>query len=132
MRQAYRTANADKAKQQLLNLVRRLREAHPAAASSLEEGLDETLTVKRLDLPAGLERFLSTTNAIENLMGSVRGQTQRVKKWKDGRMMLRWVATALDDASTRFRRVVSAAAMRDVAVALRGVTTRIAQDTNAA
>ena len=132
MRQAYRTANADKAKQQLLNLVRRLREAHPAAASSLEEGLDEALTVKRLDLPAELERFLSTTNAIENLMGSVRGQTQRVKKWKDGRMMLRWVATALDDASTRFRRVVSAAAMRDVAVALRGVTTRIAQETNAA
>jgi len=132
MRQAYRTANADKAKQQLLNLVRRLREAHPAAAGSLEEGLDETLTVKRLDVPVGLERVLSTTNAIENLMGSVRGQTQRVKKWKDGRMMLRWVATALDDASTRFRRVVSATAMRDVAVALRGVTTRIAQETNAA
>jgi putative transposase len=132
MRQAYRTANADKAKQQLLNLVRRLREAHPAAAGSLEEGLDETLTVKRLDIPAGLERVLSTTNAIENLMGSVRGQTQRVKKWKDGRMMLRWVATALDDASTRFRRVVSATAMRDIAVALRGVTTRIAQETTAA
>lgn len=132
MRQAYRTTNADKAKQQLLNLVRRLREAHPAAAGSLEEGLDETLTVKRLDIPAGLERVLSTTNAIENLMGSVRGQTQRVKKWKDGRMMLRWVATALDDASTRFRRVVSATAMRDVAVALRGVTTRVAQETNAA
>jgi putative transposase len=132
MRQAYRTANADKAKQQLLNLARRLREAHPAAAGSLEEGLDETLTVKRLDLPSGLERILSTTNAIENLMGSVRSQTQRVKKWKDGRMMLRWVATALDDASTRFRRVVSATAMRDVAVALRGVTARIAQETNAA
>jgi putative transposase len=132
MRQAYRTANADKAKQQLLNLARRLRETHPAAAGSLEEGLDETLTVKRLDLPSGLERVLSTTNAIENLMGSVRNQTQRVKKWKDGRMMLRWVATALDDASTRFRRVVSATAMRDVAVALRGVTTRIAQETNAA
>jgi transposase-like protein len=132
MRQAYRTANADKAKQRLLNLARRLRETHPAAAGSLEEGLDETLTVKRLDLPSGLERVLSTTNAIENLMGSVRNQTQRVKKWKDGRMMLRWVATALDDASTRFRRVVSATAMRDVAVALRGVTTRIAQETNAA
>ncbi len=132
MRQAYRTANADKAKQQLLNLARRLREAHPAAAGSLEEGLDETLTVKRLDLPSGLERFLSTTNAIENLMGTVRHQTQRVKKWKDGRMMLRWVATALDDASTRFRRVVSAAAMRDVAAALRGITTRIAQETSAA
>ena len=68
MRQAYRTPNADKAKQQRLNLARRLREAHPAAAASLEEGLDETLTVKRVGLPAQLERILSTTNAIENLM----------------------------------------------------------------
>jgi hypothetical protein len=50
----------------------------------------------------------------------------------DGRMMLRWVATALDDASTRFRRFVSATAVRDVAVALCGLTTRIAQETNAA
>ena len=132
MRQAYRTPNADKAKQQLLNLARRLREAHPAAAASLEEGLDETLTVKRLGLPAQLERILSTTNAIENLMGSVRDQTRRVKKWKDGRMMLRWVATALEDASTRFRRVMGRMSMRDLATALRGVTTRIAQETNAA
>jgi transposase-like protein len=132
MRQAYRTPNADKAKQQLLNLARRLREAHPAAAASLEEGLDETLTVKRLGLPAQLERILSSTNAIENLMGSVRDQTRRVKKWKDGRMMLRWVATALEDASTRFRRVMGRMSMRDLATALRGVTTRIAQETNAA
>jgi putative transposase len=132
MRQAYRTASADKAKQQLVNLARRLREAHPAAAGSLEEGLDETLTIKRFELPPQLERILSTTNAIENLMGSVRDQTRRVKKWKDGRMMLRWVATALQDASTRFRRVMSRNAMRELAAALRGATTRIAQETSAA
>lgn len=132
MRQAYRTPSADKATQLLVNLARRLREAHPAAAGSLEEGLDETLTVKRFDLPQQLERILSTTNAIENLMGSVRDQTRRVKKWKDGRMMLRWVATALQDASTRFRRVMSRTAMRDLATALRGAPTRVAKETNAA
>jgi putative transposase len=60
MRQAYRTSNADKAKQQLVNLARRLGDAHPAAAGSLEEGLDETLTVKRFSLPSQLERILST------------------------------------------------------------------------
>jgi len=52
--------------------VRRLRDEHPGAAASLEEGLDETLTVKRLGLPHRLERQLSTTNAIENLIGSMR------------------------------------------------------------
>jgi transposase-like protein len=132
MRQAYRTTNAEKAKQQLVNLTRRLREAHPAAAASLEEGLDETLTVKRFSLPSQLERILSTTNAIENLMGSIRGHTRRVKKWKDGRMMLRWVATALQDASTRFRRVMGRSGMRELAVALRGSANRIATESNAA
>ena len=62
----------------------------------------------------------------------MRDQTRRVKEWKDGRMMLRWVATALEDASTRFRRVMGRMSMRDLATALRGVTTRIAQETNAA
>ena len=132
MRQAYRLSSADKAKQQLLNLARRLRETQPSAAASIEEGLDETLTVKRFGLPTQLERILSTTNAIENLMGSVRGHTRRVKKWKDTRMMLRWVATALEDASTRFRCVMHRAGMRDLAAALRSDTSTVAQDSNAA
>jgi hypothetical protein len=65
-------------------------------------------------------------------MGSVRGHTRRVKKWKDGRMMLRWVATALQDASTRFRRVMGSSGMRDLAAALRGGTNRVATESNAA
>lgn len=47
MRQAYRSSNADNAKELRRSLARRLREKHPAAAGSLEEGLDETLTVTR-------------------------------------------------------------------------------------
>jgi transposase-like protein len=131
MRQAYRTTNVEKAKQRLVNLARRLRDAHPAAAASLEEGLDETLTVKRFALPSQLERILSTTNAIENLMGSIRGHTRRVKKCKDGRMMLRWVATALHEASTRFRRVMGRNGMRELAV-LRTTANRVATESNAA
>jgi transposase-like protein len=119
MRQAYRASNPEKAKQQLINLARRLRDDHPSAAASLDEGLDETLTVKRFRLSAQLERILSTTNAIENLMGAVRAQTRRVKKWKDGTMMIRWIGTALDDASTRFRRVMGADGLRQLAKILR-------------
>jgi len=80
-----------RAKRLLANLVRRLRDAHPGAAASLEEGLDETLTVKRLSLPSKLERQLSTTNAIENVMGAVRRLTRRVKRWRGGRMIPRWI-----------------------------------------
>ena len=108
LRDAYAASDADRAHKMLTNLVRRLQDDHPGAASSLEEGLDETLTVKRLRLPKKLERQLSTTNAIENLMGSVRRLSRRVKRWKDGKMILRWTVAAVADAATRFRKITGA------------------------
>jgi hypothetical protein len=50
-----------------------------------------------------LERVLSTTNAIENLIGAVRDLGRRVKRWRDARMIVRWTVTAVADAVTRFR-----------------------------
>lgn len=108
LREAYAASDAARAHTMLTNLVRRLREKHPGAASSLEEGLDETIAVKRLRLPKKLERQLSTTNAIENLMGSVRRLSRRVKRWRGGKMILRWTVAAVSDAATRFRRVTGA------------------------
>jgi transposase-like protein len=108
LRDAYAASDADRAHKLLTNLVRRLQDDHLGAASSLEEGLDETLTVKRLRLPKKLERQLSTTNAIENLMGSVRRLSRRVKRWKDGKMILRWTVAAVADAATRFRKITGA------------------------
>lgn len=108
LRDAYAANDADRARTMLTNLARRLRDDHPSAASSLEEGLDETLSVKRLRLPKKLERQLSTTNAIENLMGSVRRLSRRVKRWRDGKMILRWTVAAVADAATRFRKVTGA------------------------
>jgi putative transposase len=105
LRDAYTEPDAERAKKMLGNLARRLRDEHPGAAASLLEGLDETLTVKRLGLPAKLERQLSTTNAIENVIGSLRVLANRVKHWRNGRMILRWTVTAVADAATRFRRV---------------------------
>jgi len=108
MRDAYAANDADRARTMLMNLVRRLRDDHPGAAASLEEGLDETLSVKRLRVSKRLERQLSTTNAIENLMGSVRELARRVKRWRGGRMIVRWTVTAVADAATRFRRITGA------------------------
>lgn len=108
MRDAYAASDADRARTMLLNLARRLRDEHPGAAASLDEGLDETLSVKRLKLPRKLERQLSTTNAIENLMGSVRELARRVKRWRGGAMIQRWTVTAVSDAAHRFRRITGA------------------------
>jgi transposase-like protein len=108
MRDAYAANDADRARTMLVNLGRRLRDEHPGATASLDEGLDETLTVKRLRLPRKLERQLSTTNAIENLMGSVRELARRVKRWRGGKMIVRWTVTAVADAAKRFRRITGA------------------------
>lgn len=108
MRDAYAANDADRARTMLMNLGRRLRDEHPGATASLDEGLDETLSVKRLRLPRKLERQLSTTNAIENLMGSVRELARRVKRWRGGKMIVRWTVTAVADAAKRFRRITGA------------------------
>jgi transposase-like protein len=101
-------SDAGRARKLLMNLARRLRDAHPGAAASLDEGLEETLTVMRLGLPRRLERQLSTTNAIENLIGSVRLLGNRVKRWRDGKMIVRWTVAAVADAASRFRRITGA------------------------
>lgn len=119
MRQAYRCGDAERAKRLLNNLVRTLRADHPGAAGSLEEGLDETLTVMRFGLPQWLERTLVTTNSIENLIGSVRALGRRVRRWRDGQMILRWTTAAVIDATTRFRKLRGHAGMRVLLAALR-------------
>ena len=57
----------------LTNLARSLDEQHPGAAASRREGREDLLTVKRLGLGgSSLERTLSSTNVIENLIGQAR------------------------------------------------------------
>jgi putative transposase len=41
-------------------------------SGSILEGIDEILTVTRLELPKELRRSLACTNIIENAMGTVR------------------------------------------------------------
>lgn len=120
MRKAYRSKNVKRAKRQLENLARRLHADHPGAAASLEEGLDETLTVMAFGLPEWLERTLSTTNAIENVVGTARDVSKRVKRWRDGRMIVRWIATACIEAEQRFHRVRDHKGLKKLVAALRG------------
>jgi len=64
MRRAYRAESALAAEAELTGLAAELDRAHPGAAASLREGLDETLTVLRLGVPPTLARTLRSTNAI--------------------------------------------------------------------
>jgi putative transposase len=78
---------------------------YPGAAASLLEGLEETFTINRLELPASLRRCLASTNIIESPYSGVRMRTRRVSRWKNGTMVLRWVASAFLAAEKSFRRI---------------------------
>jgi transposase-like protein len=132
MSQAYRSKDVTKAKKLLEGLARQLQSRHPSAAASLKEGLDETLTVMAMGLPDALERTLSTTNPIENLMGSIRQLTRRVKRWKGGQMIERWVGAALREANTRFHRVKGHAGMKKLSEVLERHAQPLVSDREAA
>ena len=105
LRQAWELDDADKAERLLRNLARRLDQQAPGVAASLLEGLDEMLTVNRLGLPAPLRRSLACTNAIENMMGTVRRVSRNVKRWRNAGMALRWTAAGMMEAAKGFRRL---------------------------
>jgi putative transposase len=116
---AYQSTDAERAKRILVGLARQLERQHPSAAASLREGLDETLTVLRLDLVPGLTRTLATTNPLENLNNQLRRITRNVKRWRDGTMVVRWIGAALQEAAKGFRRLRGYKGMPTLITALR-------------
>ncbi len=132
MNQAYECRDAKRAKRQLEALAARLESEHPGAAASLREGLDDTLTVIELNLPERLQLSLRTTNPIDNLIGSVRKVSRRVKRWRGGRMMLRWCGAAVLDAEQRFRRIRGYREMPKLIAALRARDAELDEKENAA
>lgn len=120
MREAYASTSADTARKRLRSLLSWLESnGHEDAAGSLREGMEETLTVLKLELSSTLRRSLATTNAIENCLGSVRRVTRNVKRWKGGAMVRRWVAVGLLTAQKRFRRIKGHRDLHQLLAALR-------------
>ena len=82
--------NYAEAKEALQKIFRQLERINPSAARSLEEGLEETLTVHRLGIGAVLRRKLATTNPIESCLSTVQRVARNVKRWREGDQPLRW------------------------------------------
>jgi transposase-like protein len=76
-----------------------------SAVQSLDEGLEETLTLHQLGLAKELGRSFRTTNCIENVNALVAGRTDKVTCWRNADQKHRWLATALLDIEPRLRAV---------------------------
>ena len=92
MREAYHADSALTAEAKLITLAAELDKTHPGAAASLREGMTETLTILRLQVPPTLARTLRSTNPIESMISICRDRSTNVKRWRDGQMALRWCA----------------------------------------
>ena len=102
---AYATEDYDAAKLALNKLHRELMDFNPSAARSLAEGMEETLTVHKLQLPLQLRQTLASTNVIESAFSVVEKVCSNVKRWHPGDQRERWVGSALLVAEKQFRRV---------------------------
>lgn len=93
------------AKRALERLHRELRLVNESAAASLAEGLEETLTLHRLNVFPELGVSFKTTNLIESVMARLEAKTRRVTRWRTSDQKLRWCASALWAMERQFRRV---------------------------
>jgi putative transposase len=105
LRRAWKETDQDRALEQLNTLAVELDHAHPGAAASLREGMEETLTVTRLGITGKLKLTLQSTNPCKSMISTVRVIHRNVKNWSSGDMCLRWTAASMLEAETRFRKV---------------------------
>ena len=105
LKMAWGMTEYDQALKELRKVHDWLASINQAAAASLEEGLEETLTINRLGLPPQLRRIFSSTNLIESCFSRAGDLCRGVKRWRDGTMACRWAASMLLDAQSRFRRI---------------------------
>ena len=118
LRRAWAETDHEKALEQLNKLAIELDRAHPGAASSLREGMEETLTVTRLGITGKLKLTLQSTNPIESMISTVRVIHRNVKHWTSGEMCLRWTAAGMLEAESRFRKVQGYRGLANLAVAI--------------
>jgi len=105
MQAAYEKQNYVTAKRSLLVNERELKWINESAVRSLQEGLEELLTLHRLNLFAKLGTSLKTTNAIENVNRLIENVIGKVCVWGNSNQRQRWVASAALELQPRLRKI---------------------------
>ena len=118
---AYEQSTYEAAKKKLNLIKKELAILNQSAVRSLEEGLEETLTLHRLGMFPKLGTSFKTTNCIENIMLQVGIYTDRVSYWKNSDQRQRWVGTALQEIEPKLRTVRGYRHLRELREAMRNL-----------
>jgi putative transposase len=100
---AYEQPTYGKAKARLDVIRRELTPINESAVASLDEGLEETLTLHKLKMFTKIGISLKTTNCLENVNKQLDRRTGRVDRWRNSDQKRRWIASALCDIEPRLR-----------------------------
>ena len=126
---AYSMTSYEDAKSALKRTIEQLERINESAALSLEEGLEETLAVHRLQLPEILRKSFSTSNMIESAFSQGSTVMRNVKRWSNNNQIQRWVATSLMQSENKFRRIRGFKSMSVLVTSLEQYTTQKGVDT---
>jgi len=105
LKRAYKNTSYSDALKSLEGLYNRLAITNESAASSLKEGIEETLTLHRLGLSPELSKSLSSTNCIESIMAQLGMYTDKVDRWQSSNQILRWTAAGLLEIEPNLRKI---------------------------
>ena len=118
LQRAYEQPTYERAKKALVQVRRELVLLNTSAAASLDEGLEETLTLHRLGCFRTLGISLKTTNVLESINARIASRTDKVDVWKTSEQKHRWVAVALLDLERRLHRIKGYEALPQLQAAL--------------
>lgn len=105
LQRAYNRPTYQGARTTLRALRAELALRNESAAASLDEGLEETLTLHRLGLYVQLGASFKTTNSLESINAMVEQRCAKVDRWRNSNQRHRWLASTLLDIEPRLRRV---------------------------
>jgi transposase-like protein len=122
MQAAYNKQQYVTAKRALLVIQKELKWHNESAANSLLEGLEDTLTLHRLNLFAKLGTSLKTTNPIENVNRLLENVIGKVCHWKNSNQRQRWVASAALELEPRLRKIKGHQFLGELRSKMRAIT----------
>jgi transposase-like protein len=119
LQKAYERPTLSEAEELLNSIQDELDKTNQSAASSLKEGLKETLTLHRLGLFAKIGVSLKTTNCLESINSSVEKFCGKVRYWKNSSQKQRWLASALRETEPTLRTIKGYSHLPELRTALK-------------
>lgn len=105
---AWKLNDYGKTKEKFDTFIEELEHINVSAARSLQEGLEETLTLQRIGMNELFGRYFGTTNRIENLNRTMERFTRNVCFWSQADQRLRWACLAALHHESKMKRIGNA------------------------